>query len=212
MKRILDISTMNETTIQDQQKRLSKFYAKRGKYLLDFVAAFLLILIFSPLMLFIAVLIKLSSRGPIFFTHQRVGYQNRLFVILKFRSLHVDTPSYSEKPDSNEDIRITAIGKWIRKTSLDELPQLFNVIKGDMSLVGPRPEMPFLAEKYEVWENQRHLVRPGMTGLWQLSPQRRGSIRDGITVDLQYIENLTLWNDFKILLRTFKVFWDDNTY
>ena len=212
LKRIFDISSMNETTTQDQQKRLSTFYAKRGKYLLDFVAAFLLILIFSPLMILISVLIKLSSRGPIFFSHQRVGYKNRLFVILKFRSLHVDTPSYSEKPDSNEDIRITAIGKWIRKTSLDELPQLFNVLKGDMSLVGPRPEMPFLAEQYEDWENQRHLVRPGMTGLWQLSPQRRGAIRDGISVDLEYIENLSLWNDFKILLRTFRVFWDNNTY
>lgn len=212
LKRIFNISSMNETKTQDQQKRLSTFYAKRGKYLLDFVAAFLLILIFSPLMILISVLIKLSSRGPIFFSHQRVGYKNRLFVILKFRSLHVDTPSYSEKPDSNEDIRITTIGKWIRKTSLDELPQLFNVLKGDMSLVGPRPEMPFLAEKYEDWENQRHLVRPGMTGLWQLSPRRRESIRDGISVDLEYIENLSLWNDFKILLRTFRVFWDDNTY
>lgn len=203
---------MNETTTQNQQKRLSTFYAKRGKYLIDFVAAFFLILIFSPLMILISILTKLSSRGPIFFSHQRVGYRNRLFIIYKFRSLHVDTPSYSEKPDSNEDIRITSIGKWIRKTSLDELPQLFNVLKGDMSLVGPRPEMPFLAEKYEDWENQRHLVRPGMTGLWQLSPGRRGSIRDGISVDIEYIENLSLWNDIKILLRTFKVFWDDNTY
>lgn len=211
-KRIFDISSMNDTTIQYQQKRLSTFYAKRGKYLLDFVAALLLIIVFSPLMILIAILIKLSSRGPVFFTHQRVGYKKKLFVIFKFRSLHVDTPSYSEKPDSNEDIRITSIGKWIRKTSLDELPQLFNVIRGDMSLVGPRPEMPFLAESYEDWENQRHLVRPGMTGLWQLSPQRRGSIRDGISVDLAYIEKLSLWNDFKILLRTFRVFWDNNTY
>ena len=206
------LSSMNDNTSQVTHKRLSTFYAKHGKYLLDFVAAFLLILIFSPLMILIAILIKLSSRGPIFFSHKRVGFRNKLFVILKFRSLHIDTPSYSEKPDSNEDIRITSIGKWIRKTSLDELPQLFNVLKGDMSLVGPRPEMPFLAEKYEEWENQRHLVRPGMTGLWQLSPRRRGSIRDGISVDLKYIENLSLWNDFKILLRTFRVFWDDNTY
>ena len=206
------LSSMNDNTSQVTHKRLSTFYAKHGKYLLDFVAAFLLILIFSPLMILIAILIKLSSRGPIFFSHKRVGFRNKLFVILKFRSLHIDTPSYSEKPDSNEDIRITSIGKWIRKTSLDELPQLFNVLKGDMSLVGPRPEMPFLAEKYEEWENQRHLVRPGMTGLWQLSPRRRGSIRDGISVDLDYIENLSLWNDFKILLRTFRVFWDDNTY
>ena len=207
-----DFSYMNDTATQTSVERLSSFYAKRGKYLFDFVASFFLILIFSPLMILIAILIKLSSRGPVFFSHKRVGLNNKLFVILKFRSLHIDTPSYSEKPDSTEDVRITSIGKWIRKTSLDELPQLFNVIKGEMSLVGPRPEMPFLAENYEPWENQRHLVRPGMTGLWQLSPRRRGSIREGIPVDLEYIEKLSLWNDFKILLRTFKVFWDDNTY
>ncbi len=206
-----DFAYMNDTA-QTSVERLSSFYAKRGKYLLDFVAAFLLILIFAPLMILISILIKLSSRGPIFFSHKRVGINNKLFVIHKFRSLHIDTPSYSEKPDSTEDVRITSVGKWIRKTSLDELPQLFNVIKGEMSLVGPRPEMPFLAEHYEDWENQRHLVRPGMTGLWQLSPRRRGAIRDGIPVDLEYIENLSLWNDFKILLRTFKVFWDENTY
>ena len=207
-----DFSYMNDTATRTSVERLSSFYAKRGKYLFDFVASFFLILIFSPLMILIAILIKLSSRGPVFFSHKRVGLNSKLFVILKFRSLYIDTPSYSEKPDSTEDVRITSIGKWIRKTSLDELPQLFNVIKGEMSLVGPRPEMPFLAENYEPWENQRHLVRPGMTGLWQLSPRRRGSIREGIPVDLEYIEKLSLWNDFKILLRTFKVFWDDNTY
>ncbi len=207
-----NFSYMNDPAAQTSVEKLSTFYAKRGKYLLDFVAALFLILIFSPLMILIAILIKLSSRGPVFFSHKRVGVNSKLFVIHKFRSLHIDTPSYSEKPDSNEDVRITPIGKWIRKTSLDELPQLFNVIKGEMSLVGPRPEMPFLAENYEPWENQRHLVRPGMTGLWQLSPRRRGSIREGIPVDLEYIEKLSLWNDFKILLRTFKVFWDDNTY
>lgn len=207
-----DFSYMNDTAEKTSVERLSSFYAKRGKYLIDFLASFVLILIFSPLMIIIAILIKLSSRGPVFFSHKRVGINNKLFVIHKFRSLHIDTPSYSEKPDSTEDVRITSIGKWIRKTSLDELPQLFNVLKGEMSLVGPRPEMPFLAEEYEQWENQRHLVRPGMTGLWQLSPRRRGSIREGIPVDLEYIENISLWNDFKILLRTFKVFWDDNTY
>lgn len=193
-------------------ERLSSFYAKHGKHLFDVLAAFLLVLLFSPLMVLIAIFIKLTSRGPVFFSHKRVGLNNELFVIHKFRSLHTDTPSYSEKPDSTEDIRITFVGKWLRKTSLDELPQLFNVLKGEMSLVGPRPEMPFLAEHYEPWENQRHLVRPGMTGLWQLSPRRRGSIREGIPVDLAYIESLSLWNDFKILLRTFKVFWDNNTY
>ncbi len=193
-------------------ERLSSFYAKHGKHLFDAVAACFLVLLFSPLMALIAILIKLTSRGPVFFSHKRVGLNNELFLIHKFRSLHIDTPSYSEKPDSTEDVRITQVGKWLRKTSLDELPQLLNVLKGEMSLVGPRPEMPFLAEHYEPWENQRHLVRPGMTGLWQLSPRRRGSIREGIPVDLEYLENLSLWNDFKILLRTFKVFWDNNTY
>ena len=193
-------------------ERISSFYAKHGKHLFDASAAFCLVLLFAPLMVLIAVLIKLTSRGPVFFSHKRVGLNNELFLIYKFRSLHTDTPSYSEKPDSTEDVRITLVGKWLRKTSLDELPQLFNVLKGEMSLVGPRPEMPFLAEHYEPWENQRHLVRPGMTGLWQLSPRRRGSIREGIPVDLEYIENLSFWNDLKILLRTFKVFWDNNTY
>ena len=209
----LDLQTsLNTQKTGTLVERLSSFYAKRGKHLFDTVAAFFLILIFAPLMIAIAILIKLTSRGSVFFSHKRVGLNNQLFVIHKFRSLHVDTPTYSEKPDSTEDRRITSFGKWLRKTSLDELPQLFNVLKGEMSLVGPRPEMPFLAKDYEPWENQRHFVRPGMTGLWQLSPRRRGTIREGISVDLEYIENLSLWNDFKILLRTFKVFWDSNTY
>ena len=193
-------------------ERLSSFYATRGKHLFDAIAAFFLIILFAPLMVLIAILIKFTSRGPVFFSHKRVGLNNELFIIHKFRSLDTNTPSYSEKPGSTDDKRITPVGKWLRKTSLDELPQLFNVLTGKMSLVGPRPEMPFLAKSYETWENQRHRVRPGMTGLWQLSPRRQGTIRDGIAVDLEYIENLSFWNDFKILIRTFKVFWDNNTY
>ena len=204
------ISKMHRTEPEGNTKK--SFYAKRGKYLFDAIAAFFLIIIFAPLMGLIAILIKVTSSGSVFFSHNRVGLNNELFVIHKFRSLHVDTPSYSEKPGTTDDERITSVGKWLRKTSLDELPQLFNVLKGEMSLVGPRPEMPFLAKDYEPWENQRHRVRPGMTGLWQLSPHRRGTIRDGIRVDLEYIEKLSFWNDFKILLRTFKVFWDNNTY
>lgn len=212
----MNITETNLTYMKDTtdtlEDKLTSFYARRGKYIIDFFAALILVLLFSPIMILIAVLIKVSSRGPVLFSHKRVGINNNLFVIYKFRSLHIDTPSYSENPESTDDQRITSIGKWIRKTSLDELPQLFNVIKGEMSLVGPRPEMPFLAEQYEKLENQRHLVRPGMTGLWQLSSKRKGTIREGIPIDLEYIMNLSLWKDFKILLRTFKVFWDDNTY
>lgn len=202
---------MKDTT-ETLEIKLETFYTKRGKYIIDFFAALILVLLFSPIMILIAFLIKVSSRGPVLFSHNRVGINNNLFLIYKFRSLHIGTPSYSENPESTDDQRITFVGKWIRKTSLDELPQLFNVIKGEMSLVGPRPEMPFLAEQYDESENQRHLVRPGMTGLWQLSPKRKGTIREGIPIDLDYIKCLSLWNDFKILLRTFKVFWDDNTY
>ena len=160
----------------------------------------------------IAIAIKITSRGPVPFHQKRVGLRNQLFVMYKFRTMYIDALAYSEKPDSSNDPRITPVGKWLRQTSLDELPQLFNVLKGEMSLVGPRPEMPYLAETYEDWENMRHTVRPGMTGLWQLSPDRCNTIRDGIHWDLEYIQNLSFWQDLKILVRTFKVFWSKSTY
>ena len=194
------------------EKQLSSFYAKRGKYILDYILTSILIILFSPLIGFIAILIKINSQGPIFFRQKRVGLHNHLFVMYKFRSMYIDAPAYSEKPKSPDDPRITPIGRWIRKYSLDELPQLFNVLKGEMSLVGPRPEMPFLAEEYNDWENQRHLVKPGITGLWQLSHSRCDAIRDGIHYDLEYISNLSFWNDLKILFRTFRVFQGGDTY
>ena len=202
----------NISELETPVAHLTSFYARYGKRLFDGIAAFFLIIIFSPLLLLIALLIKASSRGPVLFSHKRVGLNNELFVMHKFRTLYADTPSYSATPDAANDKRITRVGKLLRRTSLDELPQLFNVLKGDMSLVGPRPEMPFLAEAYETWENQRHLVRPGMTGVWQLSRLRRGTIREGIAMDLAYVRELSFWNDFKILVLTFKVFWTDNTY
>ena len=194
------------------EKQLSSFYARKGKYLLDYVLVRILLIFLSPLLGLITVLIKVSSKGPVLFRQKRVGLHNQLFMMYKFRTMSIDAPVYSEKPDSPDDPRITLLGRFLRQTSLDELPQLFNVFNGEMSLVGPRPEMPFLAEKYEEWENMRHVVRPGMTGLWQLSPGRREAIRDGICWDLEYIQNLSFRNDFKILFRTFKVFWDKNTY
>ena len=126
--------------------------------------------------------------------------------------MYIDAPAYSEKPKSSNDPRITLVGKWLRRTSLDELPQLFNVLRGEMSLIGPRPEMPFLVQQYNDWENQRHLVKPGMTGLWQLSPDRNKSIREGIPYDLEYIKKLSFVNDLKILFRTFRVFFGGDTY
>ena len=194
------------------EKQLSSFYAKRGKYILDYILTSILIILFSPLIGFIAILIKINSRGPIFFRQKRVGLHNRPFVMYKFRSMYIDAPAYSEKPESSDDPRITPVGRRIRKFSLDELPQLFNVLKGEMSLVGPRPEMPFLAQEYNDWENQRHLVTPGITGLWQLGHSRCDSIRSGIHYDLEYIRNISFWNDLKILVRTFRVFFGGDTY
>jgi lipopolysaccharide/colanic/teichoic acid biosynthesis glycosyltransferase len=192
--------------------KLSSFYARFGKSIFDYVITPIIIFFLSPLMILIAILIKASSRGPVLFRQKRVGLHNRLFVMYKFRSMYVDAPAYSEKPESSDDPRITPVGRWLRKFSLDELPQLFNVLKGGMSLVGPRPEMPFLAEEYNDWENQRHLVKPGITGLWQLSCKRCDAIRDGIHYDLEYIRNISFWNDLKILVRTFRVFGGGDTY
>ena len=192
--------------------KLSSFYARFGKSIFDYVITPIIIFFLSPLMILIAILIKVSSKGTVLFRQKRVGLHNRLFAMYKFRSMYIEAPAYSEKPDSSDDPRITPIGRWIRKYSLDELPQLFNVLKGEMSLVGPRPEMPFLAEEYSDWENMRHIVRPGITGLWQLSPHRCSAIRDGIHYDLEYIKNISFWNDLKILFRTFRVFRGGDTY
>jgi len=194
------------------EKQRSSCYARFGKPVLDFFIATVLIIILSPFMLCISILIKATSKGPVFFCQERIGLSNIPFTIYKFRSMYVDASAYSEKPKSSNDPRITLVGKWLRRTSLDELPQLFNVLKGEMSLIGPRPEMLFLAQQYNDLENQRHLVKPGMTGLWQLSPQRTGSIREGISYDHEYIEKLSFVNDLKILFRTFRVFFGGDTY
>ncbi len=200
-------------SVQERQTiKLSSFYARIGKPILDYVMAVVLLAILSPSLSFIAVLLKINSRGPVIFRQKRVGLNNRPFMMYKFRSMYADSPAYSVKPCSSSDPRITPVGRWLRKASLDELPQLFNVLKDDMSLIGPRPEMSFLVREYNEWENQRHLVKPGITGLWQLSPGRSVAIRDGIHWDLQYIENLSFLNDLKILFRTFKVFGGGNTY
>jgi lipopolysaccharide/colanic/teichoic acid biosynthesis glycosyltransferase len=194
------------------EKQVSSFYARIGKSVFDRIMSIIIITVSSPVMLLIAVLVKINSKGLILFSQKRVGLHNIEFTMYKFRSMYVDAPAYSEKPNSPDDPRITSVGRWLRKTSLDELPQLFNVLKGEMSLVGPRPEMPFLAQQYNDWENQRHLVKPGMTGLWQLSPDRNKSIREGIPYDLEYIKKLSFVNDLKILFRTFRVFFGGDTY
>jgi exopolysaccharide biosynthesis polyprenyl glycosylphosphotransferase len=172
------------------------------KRCVDVVLSSLLMLLTLPMWLVAAVLVKATSKGPVFFRQQRTGQCGKPFVMLKFRSMYVDTPKYGRSPESADDSRITVAGRFLRKTSLDELPQLLNVMTGDMSLVGPRPEMPYITDTYTALERRRLCVPQGLTGLWQLSGDRRFSIHDAIEYDFYYIENRGIFLDFAILLHT----------
>jgi exopolysaccharide biosynthesis polyprenyl glycosylphosphotransferase len=179
----------------------SWFYTA-GKRVLDLVLSSLLLVILSPLLLLIALSVKLDSPGPIFFTQKRVGRNGELFKIFKFRSMYADSPQYEASPYSSSDPRITRIGRLLRRLSLDELPQFVNVILGDMSLVGPRPEMPFIVQGYSSEQRERLQVSPGITGLWQLSADRAFPIHENVQYDLYYIRNRGFFMDLAILIHT----------
>jgi exopolysaccharide biosynthesis polyprenyl glycosylphosphotransferase len=168
----------------------------------DIVASLLLLVLNLPLWLLFAVAIRLDSRGPVFFRQTRVGKGGGLFCLYKFRTMRTDAPKFGLHPTDSGDPRITRLGSWLRRTSLDELPQLINVLKGDMSLVGPRPEMPFIVETYESRHLERLKVTPGLTGLWQLSADRRYLIHENIQYDLYYIRYRSFFFDLAILLHT----------
>lgn len=193
------------------------FYAAI-KRLMDIVGAICAIILFSPVMLFSVIMIKLTSPGPLIFKQERVGLHNHTFMMYKFRSMEVQAPDKEKtKWTVKDDPRVTNFGKFMRKTSIDELPQLFNVLKGEMSLVGPRPERPFFVEKFKEEIPRymiKHQVRPGLTGWAQVNGYRGNtSIRKRIEYDLYYIENWTLGLDIKILFLTvFKGFINKNAY
>jgi exopolysaccharide biosynthesis polyprenyl glycosylphosphotransferase len=172
------------------------------KRLVDLALSFVLILITSPMWLVCAIMVKATSPGPVFFRQQRSGQSGKPFVMFKFRSMYIDTPHYGRSPESSDDERITPAGRFLRRTSLDELPQLLNVLLGQMSLVGPRPEMPYVTETYTPLERRRLSVPQGLTGYWQLSGDRRFIIHEAIEYDLYYIENRGIFLDFAILLHT----------
>jgi exopolysaccharide biosynthesis polyprenyl glycosylphosphotransferase len=164
-------------------------------------AAFLLILSF-PLFLLLSIVIRLDSKGQALFRQERVGLNGRRFRMFKFRTMHTDAPCYAFSPRAADDARITRAGRFLRRTSLDELPQLLNVLLGDMSLVGPRPEMPFIVADYSERHHQRLQVKPGITGLWQLSGDRNYLIHENIEYDLYYIQYRNFFMDLAILLHT----------
>jgi exopolysaccharide biosynthesis polyprenyl glycosylphosphotransferase len=173
-----------------------------AKRFLDEIVALAALAVSAPLWMLIVIAIKLDSAGPVFFKQERVGYHGRRFWIYKFRSMRADAPRYAKTPHSRRDPRITRVGAFLRRTSLDELPQLLNVIKGDMSLVGPRPEMPFIVEKYKPIHRYRLLMLPGLTGLWQVSGRTDKPLEENIKYDLYYLKNRSLLLDVVILLRT----------
>jgi exopolysaccharide biosynthesis polyprenyl glycosylphosphotransferase len=202
---VIDVSTHYNNTASLGMKRVT-----------DLVISTIAIILLSPLMLLIVLLIKLSSPGPVLFHQMRVGRYGRQFKFYKFRSMKVLNGEDEERKkmmldymnDPNvkskiiNDNRVTWIGKIIRRTSLDELPQLFNVLKGDMSLVGPRPCLPYEYENYDEWQKRRVSVIPGCTGVWQVWGRSSVSFKESVVLDLYYINNMSPWFDLQLLFQT----------
>lgn len=185
-----------------------------AKRIMDLLVGGTMLLFAAPVMIFTALAIKIESRGPVLFRQTRVGKHGRKFTMYKFRSMVVDAEAKKkELMHLNEmsgpvfkisrDPRITRVGGFIRKTSIDELPQLFNIVFGSMSLVGPRPPLPSEVEQYKAWQRRRLSVKPGLTGLWQVSGRSAlTNFDDWLKLDLRYIDDWSLWLDLKIILRT----------
>ena len=173
--------------------------AKRG---MDIAISSLLLVLIWPFLALIAFFIRATSPGPALFVQKRVGRNGELFDMYKFRSMYTSASTYDISPTHSSDPRITRIGRFLRRTSLDELPQLINVLLGNMSLVGPRPEMPFIVERYNAQQRRRLQLLPGITGLWQLSADRAFPIHENIEYDLYYIRNRSFFMDVAILIHT----------
>jgi lipopolysaccharide/colanic/teichoic acid biosynthesis glycosyltransferase len=193
---------------------------RRGKRILDLAVACPLLLLCAPLMIGLTILIRLSSRGPALFRQIRIGQNERPFTMFKFRTMYHNADDAPHRkmnirdllggpPETSDGIfklkadrRITNVGRFLRRFSLDELPQLFNVLRGDMSLVGPRPSLPWEVELFTVEQRRRHDCLPGMTGLWQVKGRNRLSMREMLALDLVYVRSRSLWLDLWILCRT----------
>lgn len=177
-------------------------YYNVTKRMMDIVFSAVLLIALWPVFMMIALAIRMDSRGPIFFRQVRIGKAGVPFEIYKFRTMRADARPYAFSPKHPCDSRITRVGRILRRTSLDELPQLWNVLTGEMSLVGPRPEMPFIASQYSEREQHRLQVTPGITGLWQISGDRSFLIHENLHYDLYYISNRSFFMDIAILLHT----------
>lgn len=210
------------------EKAVHKIFSLYVKRMIDIIGSIAGLILFSPLFLIVPIIIKVTSRGPVLFRQERLGQFGKTFVFLKFRTMQVynddgihrqyvsnlidpenGSRADGEKPGDQgsfkirNDPRVTLIGKFLRKTSLDELPQFINVLKGQMSLVGPRPPIPYEVDQYKIWHMKRVIeVKPGITGLWQVEGRSSTSFDEMVRLDLKYVREWSLWLDTKILLKT----------
>jgi exopolysaccharide biosynthesis polyprenyl glycosylphosphotransferase len=189
-------------------KQCYGLFLKRG---LDALVASTLLLLLLPLLVLASIAIRLDSPGPVLFRQTRIGRHGHPFTIYKFRTMQHhgrDRIEWLVDEQGNvchkmrHDPRITHVGRWLRRTSIDELPQLLNIILGHMSLIGPRPELPEIVDRYEEWQHRRHLVRPGLTGWWQVSGRSDKPMHEHTELDLFYVENRSFWLDLRIVLLT----------
>lgn len=201
----------------DEQKLNHQYGYRFIKRLFDFLASLIAVVILSPVFLIIAIAIKINDpHGPVFYTQERVGKDGRRFRMFKFRSMVTNADELLEKlKEQNEiegamfkmknDPRITKVGRFIRKYSLDELPQLLNVVGGSMSIVGPRPPLPYEVDQYTDYDKQRLMVKPGATGMWQVGGRNALNFDQMVALDLTYINERSIWLDLKIMFETIKV-------
>ena len=207
----------NTTEVITKDEKIIYMILKRT---LDILCSIIGLILLSPIILVVAILIKLESKGPIIFSQKRVGLKGKEFYMYKFRSMVQNAEELKEKlAKQNEmsgpmfkmkdDPRVTKVGKFIRKTSIDELPQLINVLKGEMSLVGPRPSLPKEVAKFERWMLKRLDVKPGLTCYWQVSGRNNIDFEDWMKLDLQYVEDRSFLLDLKLIFKTFFVLFGD---
>lgn len=190
------------------------------KRLMDVVLSLVALVIFSPIFLILPILIKIESEGPAIFAQERVGLKGKRFKMYKFRSMVVNAEELKDKlKEQNEmdgpmfkiknDPRVTKIGRFIRKTSIDELPQIINVLKGEMSFVGPRPSLVEEVEKFQPWMLRRLDVKPGLTCYWQVSGRNDIDFENWMKLDIKYVEDRSIWLDIKLIIKTFFVLFGD---
>lgn len=212
-----NINVNINSAVEKKEYRLIYSILKR---VIDVVGALFGLIILSPILIIVGILIKLESKGPIIFAQKRVGLNGKEFKMYKFRSMVINAEALKEKlAEKNEmsgpmfkikdDPRITKVGKFIRKTSIDELPQLINVLKGDMSLVGPRPSLPNEVKEFEDWMLKRLEVKPGLTCYWQVMGRNNIDFENWMKLDIKYVNERSFWLDIRLIFKTFFVLFGD---